>query len=132
MIQVDMSADKRTVFGKGAMRQMRMQKHTPGVVYSGGQEPVALQFATSRLFKDLHHIHGRNAVINLAVNGDSKGVRHARVTDPRPSLAATLRLKEPPPLPARSRILALTRMRLARTRTTWRARRKRRAACCLP
>lgn len=81
MIQVDMSADKRTVFGKGAMRQMRMQKHTPGVVYSGGQEPVALQFATSRLFKDLHHIHGRNAVINLAVNGDSKGVRHARVQE---------------------------------------------------
>lgn len=81
MIQVDMSADKRTVFGKGAMRQMRMQKHTPGVVYSGGQEPVALQFATVRLFKDLHHIHGRNAVINLAVNGDSKGVRHARVQE---------------------------------------------------
>ena len=81
MIQVDMSADKRTVFGKGAMRQMQMQKHTPGVVYSGGQEPVALQFATSRLFKDLHHIHGRNAVINLAVNGDSKGVRHARVQE---------------------------------------------------
>ena len=54
MLQVDMSAEKRTVFGKGAMRQMRMAEATPAVVYSGGQEPMPLQFATAQLFKDLH------------------------------------------------------------------------------
>ena len=81
MLQVDMSAEKRTVFGKGAMRQMRMAEATPAVVYSGGQEPMPLQFATAQLFKDLHHIHGRNAVINLAVSGDDKGKRHALVQE---------------------------------------------------
>ena len=50
MLQVEMRAEKRTVFGKGAMRQMRMREQTPAVVYSGGKEPVALQFATPRLF----------------------------------------------------------------------------------
>ena len=81
MLQEDMSAEKRTVFGKGAMRQMRMAEATPAVVYSGGQEPMPLQFATAQLFKDLHHIHGRNAVINLAVSGDDKGKRHALVQE---------------------------------------------------
>ena len=81
MLQVDMSAEKRTVFGKGPMRQMRMRDQTPAVVYSGGKEPVALQFATPQLFKDLLFIHGRNAVINLAVKDDSKPVRHAHVQE---------------------------------------------------
>lgn len=81
MLQVDMSAELRTVFGKGAMRQLRMREATPAVVYSGGQTPLALQFGTARLFKDLHFIHGRNAVINLDVVGDSKGRRHALVQE---------------------------------------------------
>ena len=81
MLQVDMSAEKRTVFGKGAMRQMRMRETTPAVVYSGGQEPLPLQFSTAQLFKDLLFILGRNAVVNLDVNGDSKGRRHALVQE---------------------------------------------------
>ncbi len=81
MLQVDMSAEKRTVFGKGPMRQMRMKGVTPAVVYSGGQEPLALQFTTAKLFKDLHFIHGRNAVVNLTVAEDSKSVRHAKVQE---------------------------------------------------
>ena len=81
MLQVEMRAEKRTVFGKGAMRQMRMKDNTPAVVYSGGQEPVPLQFATAQLFKDLLFIHGRNAVVNLEVAGDSKAKRHARVQE---------------------------------------------------
>lgn len=81
MLQVDMRAEKRAVFGKGAMRQMRMRDNTPAVVYSGGQEPVPLQFATAQLFKDLLFIHGRNAVVNLEVAGDSKAKRHAKVQE---------------------------------------------------
>lgn len=81
MLQVDMSAEKRSVFGKGAMRQMRMRETTPAIVYSGGQEPMPLQFVTTQLFKDLHFILGRNAVINLDVAGDSKGRRHALVQE---------------------------------------------------
>ncbi len=81
MLQVDMNAELRTVFGKGAMRQLRMREATPAVVYSGGHEPLPLQFVTARLFKDLHSIRGRNAVINLEVAGDSKSRRHALVQE---------------------------------------------------
>ncbi|NLZ16886.1 MAG: 50S ribosomal protein L25 [Desulfobulbaceae bacterium] len=81
MLQVDMRAEKRTAFGKGAMRQLRMREATPAVVYSGGLEPLPLKFATAQLFKDLHFIHGRNAVVNLDVAGDDKGRRHVLVQE---------------------------------------------------
>lgn len=81
MLQVDMSAEKRTVFGKGAMRQMRMRKTIPAVVYSGGQEPMPLQFVSAQLLKDLQYIHGRNAVINLAVAGEDTEKLHALVQE---------------------------------------------------
>jgi large subunit ribosomal protein L25 len=81
MLQVEMSSEVRTVFGKGPMRQLRMQEITPGVVYASGLEPVPLQFATAQLFKDLLFIGGRNAVITLDIAGDSKGKRHVLVQE---------------------------------------------------
>ena len=81
MLQVDMAADMRTVYGKGPMRQLRMQNITPANVYSGGQEAVSVQFSTIQLFKDLLFIHGRNAVITLKVEGDSKDTRHVVVQE---------------------------------------------------
>ncbi|MCW5211071.1 hypothetical protein VU03_05060, partial [Desulfobulbus sp. N3] len=44
MIQVDIPAAVRTVFGKGESRRLRMDKKTPAVVYSKGEEALALQF----------------------------------------------------------------------------------------
>ena len=76
MIQVDMQSNIRTVFGKGPMRQLRMKDITPGNLYSGGTKPVALQFDTAKLFKNLLFIHGRNAIVTLEIEGDSKGKRH--------------------------------------------------------
>jgi large subunit ribosomal protein L25 len=81
MLQVEMSSAVRTVFGKGFMRRLRMQELTPGNVYSGGQKPVAVQFVTKQLFKDLHFIHGRNAIVNLQIEGDDKGKRNVRVKE---------------------------------------------------
>ncbi|WP_448873746.1 50S ribosomal protein L25 [Desulfobulbus propionicus] len=81
MLQVNIDSAVRTVFGKGPMRQLRMKDMTPANVYSGGTEPVPLQFETANLFKSLLFIHGRNAVITLKVDGDSKGERHVLVQE---------------------------------------------------
>jgi len=81
MLQVKMETKVRTVFGKGPMRQLRMRDITPANLYSGGKEPVSLQFDTAKLFKDLLFIHGRNAVVTLDVEGDSKGSRNVLVQE---------------------------------------------------
>lgn len=72
MLQVDISATKRTVFGKGEMRRLRMDKQTPAVMYSKGKDAVALQFDEKELYKELLFIHGRNAVVTLDVDGLGK------------------------------------------------------------
>lgn len=81
MLQVNIESTVRTVFGKGPMRQLRMREMTPANVYSGGAEPVSLQFETAKLYKSLLFIHGRNAVVTLKIDGDSKGERHVLVQE---------------------------------------------------
>lgn len=81
MLQVRMESSVRTVFGKGPMRQMRMRALTPANVYSGGKEPVALQFDEASLYKHLLFIHGRNAVVTLQVTGDAVNERHVLVQE---------------------------------------------------
>ena len=81
MLQVRMESSIRTEFGKGPMRQMRMRALTPANVYSGGKEPVALQFETANLYKNLLFIQGRNAVVTLQVKGDKVSERHALVQE---------------------------------------------------
>lgn len=81
MIQVSMPATFRSEFGKGASRQLRMQEQTPAVLYSGGDDAVALQCDASELYKKLFEIHGRNAVVTLSIEGDKKGERHVLVQE---------------------------------------------------
>nr|WP_320011807.1 50S ribosomal protein L25 [uncultured Desulfobulbus sp.] len=81
MIQVNLDSAVRTVFGKGPMRQLRMQEMTPANLYSGGSQPVPLQFETAALFKGLLNIHGRNAVVTLKIEGDSKPERNVLVQE---------------------------------------------------
>jgi len=81
MLQVDIPAAVRTVFGKGEARRLRMEKKTPAVVYSKGDDPVALQFDEGTLYKNLLYIHGRNVVVTLDIEGDDKGKRHVLVQE---------------------------------------------------
>ncbi len=81
MLQVDMPSAVRTVFGKGAMRRLRKDNLVPGVCYSGGKQPIPLQFDSIDLHKNLLHIHGRNAVITLDVEGDDKQQHHVLVQE---------------------------------------------------
>jgi len=81
MLQVDIPAAVRTVFGKGESRRLRMEEKTPAVVYSKGEDAVALQVDERTLYKNLLFIHGRNAVVTLDVDGDDKGKRHVLVQE---------------------------------------------------
>ncbi len=81
MLQVNMETKVRTVFGKGPMRQLRMRDITPANLYSGGAQPVSLQFDTTKLYRNLLFIQGRNAVVSLAVEGDSKPQRHVLIQE---------------------------------------------------
>ena len=81
MLQVTIPTGVRTVFGKGAMRQMRMSGKTPAVLYRGGKESLALEFDAALLFKNLLFLQRRNAVVTLEVEGDDKGVRQVLVKE---------------------------------------------------
>jgi large subunit ribosomal protein L25 len=81
MIQFNMPAALRSEFGKGASRQLRMNDKTPAVLYSGGTDVVALQCDAGELYKKLFDIHGRNAVVTLAIEGDKKGERHVLIQE---------------------------------------------------
>ena len=76
MKQVSIPAAFRNVFGKGESRRLRMKNITPAVLYSGGNDALAIQFDAALLYKSLFDIHSRNAIITLNVEGDDKGERH--------------------------------------------------------
>ncbi len=84
MITKEIATSVRGVFGKGPIRRMRAEGKTPGVVYSGGEEALALEFETKTLFQELLEIQGRNAVITLKIdNGSEKNVLVKEIqTDP--------------------------------------------------
>lgn len=81
MLQVNIPAEFRTVFGKGESRRLRMDNKIPAVVYSKGDDTVALQLNEGTLYKNLLYIHGRNAVVTLDIEGDTKGERHVLVQE---------------------------------------------------
>jgi large subunit ribosomal protein L25 len=81
MIQVNMSAVKRTAFGKSECRRLRMAKKTPAVIYGKGAPSLPLQFDEKTLYKNLLFIHRRNAVITLHIDGDEQESRHAMVQE---------------------------------------------------
>ncbi|MEW6593294.1 MAG: 50S ribosomal protein L25 [Thermodesulfobacteriota bacterium] len=76
MLQVDVAAQVRTKFGKGAARTLRRAGQTPAVVY-GKQESLALELDSHSFTKALLSIHRKNAVINLKVtDGKKESVKH--------------------------------------------------------
>jgi large subunit ribosomal protein L25 len=84
MITKEIATSVREVFGKGPVRRLRAEGKTPGVVYSGGDQAIALEFETKTLFQELLDIQGRNAVITLKIdNGSEKSVLVKEIqTDP--------------------------------------------------
>ncbi len=72
MITKEIATSVRDSFGKGPMRRMRAEGKTPGVVYSGGNKALPLEFETKVLYQELLDIQGRNAIITLKIDDGSE------------------------------------------------------------
>lgn len=80
MLQVDMTAQTRNTFGKGAARVIRRAGKTPAVLYGPKTEPVSLELNTKDFTKGLLFINRRNAVVSLNVD-DGSATRHVMVKE---------------------------------------------------
>jgi large subunit ribosomal protein L25 len=69
MLQVDVTAQVRTDFGKGAARTMRRAGQTPAILYGAKSDPIALALDTRSFTKTLLKLQRRNAVVTLDVEG---------------------------------------------------------------
>ena len=65
----DLHAEVRTGTGKGAARQARREGNVPGIVYGGGQDPVALNINYNTLLKRLKKGRFLSTLFNLKVEG---------------------------------------------------------------
>jgi large subunit ribosomal protein L25 len=65
----DLHAEVRTGTGKGAARQARREGNVPGIVYGGGQDPVAININYNTLLKRLKMGRFVSTLFNLKVPG---------------------------------------------------------------
>lgn len=65
----DFHATLRTDTGKGAARQARRDGLVPGVVYGGGEDPIAINVPFNVLFKKLKAGRFLSTLFNLKVDG---------------------------------------------------------------
>ena len=79
MSENKLDAVVRTLTGKGAARKSRKAGRLPAVVYSKGQDTLGVEVSPRELTHILRRPLRRNALIELAVEGDS--TRHVMVRD---------------------------------------------------
>ena len=65
----DFHAEVRTGTGKGAARQARREGNVPGIVYGGGQDPVAININYNTLLKRLKKGRFLSTLFNLKDEG---------------------------------------------------------------
>ncbi|OYX44789.1 MAG: 50S ribosomal protein L25/general stress protein Ctc [Rhodobacterales bacterium 32-67-9] len=94
----DLVAEVRTGTGKGAARQARREGYVPGIVYGGGQDPVAINVKYYALLKKLKAGRFLSTLFNLKVEGQEdvrvicRGVQRDIVKD-LPTHLDLMRLK---------------------------------------
>lgn len=65
----DLNATVRTGTGKGAARQARREQLVPGVVYGGGEDPIAINIKFNELLKRLKAGRFLSTLFNLKLDG---------------------------------------------------------------
>ena len=65
----DLVAEVRTGTGKGAARQARREGYVPGIVYGGGEDPLAINVNYYALLKKLKAGRFLSTLFNLKVEG---------------------------------------------------------------
>ncbi len=94
----DFHAEVRTGTGKGAARQARREGNVPGIVYGGGQDPVAINIEYNALLKRLKRGRFLSTLFNLKVAGQDdvrvicRGVQRDVVKD-QPTHVDFMRLR---------------------------------------
>ena len=65
----DLIAEARTGTGKGAARQARRDGNVPGIVYGGGEDPLAINIPFNVLLKNLKAGRFLSTLFNMKVEG---------------------------------------------------------------
>lgn len=72
--QFDISAEPRSLQGRGASRRLRSEGKVPAIVYGGHDEPRMLMLSHDELQRQLEHEGFYSQIINLKVGDDSEQV----------------------------------------------------------
>ncbi len=70
MAEINIAAEARTEFGKGAARRIRRADKVPAVLYGSGADPIHVTLPGHELALALKH--GANALLSIELEGDSQ------------------------------------------------------------
>ena len=70
MAEINIAAEARTEFGKGAARRIRRADKVPAVLYGSGTDPIHITLPGHELALALKH--GANALLSIDLDGDSQ------------------------------------------------------------
>ena len=84
MDQVTLSAQQRSAFGTRPSRRLRRQGLVPATVYGKNSEAKSITVDGRELYAALHTEAGRNALINVDIEGDEKVLAVAREVQRHP------------------------------------------------
>jgi large subunit ribosomal protein L25 len=74
MAQIAMRGERRTGLGKQAVKRLRNTGLLPAVIYGIGEPPIPIA-VKAREMEAILHTTGRNAIVNLTLNGEEGGDR---------------------------------------------------------
>ena len=74
MAQITLKGEHRTGLGKQAVKHLRKSGLLPAVIYGTGEAPISIA-VQMREMETLLHTSGRNAIVNLALDGEGDGGR---------------------------------------------------------
>ncbi len=73
-MKIEISADKRTLQGKGASRRLRGSGKVPAIIYGGEQEPQSIEMDHNDLFHKLKQEAFHASILSLSVAGKKEQV----------------------------------------------------------
>ncbi len=73
-MQIEISADKRTLQGKGASRRLRGSGKVPGVIYGGESPAQSIELDHNNLFHKLKQEAFHASILSLNIAGESQQV----------------------------------------------------------
>ena len=69
---MQLDVEERAERGSAAVRRLRKQGLIPGVIYGGGNDPVAFSVGERELRRALTTDHGLNAILDVTIDGDAR------------------------------------------------------------